>query len=149
LQHPYNASYAHAVGFKTNWDLSGTFMPYDGLFLPYTEEWQNLGPINGGLAQYNVTVRALPGHSSAISAFQRESGLHGAFVWARRAPGNQKRRCLAWAVRHDEQLLRGDPGVSSPTPPPSLSPHDTIQIYSKFRTISPTFKHIWQPNAYL
>jgi hypothetical protein len=39
----------------TNWDLSGTFMPYDGLFLPYEEEWVNLGPINGGLAQYNVS----------------------------------------------------------------------------------------------
>ena len=30
-------------------------MPYDGLFLPYQEKWLNLGPINGGLAQYNVT----------------------------------------------------------------------------------------------
>ena len=26
---------SHQVGFKTNWDLSGTFMPYDGLFYPY------------------------------------------------------------------------------------------------------------------
>ncbi len=36
-------------------DLSGTFMPYDGLFLPYQDTWENLGPINGGLAKYNVT----------------------------------------------------------------------------------------------
>lgn len=46
---------SHQVGFKTNWDLSGTFMPYDGLFYPYQEEWLNLGPINEGLDQYNVT----------------------------------------------------------------------------------------------
>ena len=30
-------------------------MPYDGLFLPYQDRWENLGPINGGLAKYNVT----------------------------------------------------------------------------------------------
>eukprot|EP00041_Stephanoeca_diplocostata_P027866 m.777446 g.777446 ORF g.777446 m.777446 type:complete len:964 (-) comp23264_c0_seq2:304-3195(-) len=51
----YNATRATALGFKTNWDLSGTWMPYDGLFLPYQEEWLNLGPINEGLEQYNVT----------------------------------------------------------------------------------------------
>ena len=50
-QQPYNATRANAIGFKTNWDLSGTWMPYDGLFLPYIEEWPNLGPINGGLKQ--------------------------------------------------------------------------------------------------
>jgi hypothetical protein len=37
---------AKKLGFKTNWDLSGTFMPYDGVFLPYQDEWENLGPIN-------------------------------------------------------------------------------------------------------
>jgi hypothetical protein len=52
---PVNSTYAAEVGFKTNWELSGTFMPYDGLFAPYTEEWLNLGPINAGLPQYNVT----------------------------------------------------------------------------------------------
>lgn len=26
-QEPYNVTYATSVGFKTNWDLSGTFMP--------------------------------------------------------------------------------------------------------------------------
>ena len=30
-----NATRARGLGFKLNWDLSGTFMPYDGLFLPY------------------------------------------------------------------------------------------------------------------
>jgi hypothetical protein len=34
-------------------------------------------------------------------------------------------------------------------PPPSLSPHESIQIYSKFRTISPTFYKLLLPNAYL
>ena len=50
-----DAARARALGFKTNWDLSGTFMPYDGLFLPYQEEWPNLGPINRGLSHYNAT----------------------------------------------------------------------------------------------
>ena len=54
-QMPLNVSRAMSLGWRTNWDLSGTWMPYDGLFLPYQEEWLNLGPINGGLAQYNVT----------------------------------------------------------------------------------------------
>jgi hypothetical protein len=31
-------------------------MPYDGLFLPYQAEWNNLGPANPGLEQYNVTT---------------------------------------------------------------------------------------------
>ena len=34
----------------------------------------------------------------------------------------------------------GHGGLSSPTP--SLSPHDSIQIYIKFRTISPTFYNL-------
>lgn len=54
-QAPLNRSYADSVGFATNWELSGTFMPYDGLFAPYEESWLNLGPINAGLPQYNVT----------------------------------------------------------------------------------------------
>ena len=32
---------------------------------------------------------------------------------------------------------------------PSLSPRDSIQIYTKFRTTSPTFNNILPPNAYL
>lgn len=47
-----NASHGRRLGFKTNWDLSGTFMPYDGLFLPYQDEWENLGPINAGRARF-------------------------------------------------------------------------------------------------
>lgn len=54
-----NVTRATSLGFKTNWDLSGTFMPYDGLFLPYQERWENLGPINGGLAKYNVTYEMI------------------------------------------------------------------------------------------
>ena len=57
------------LGFKTNWDLSGTFMPYDGLFLPYQEEpWLNLGPINGGLKQYNVTYPMIDAYYRDIQA---------------------------------------------------------------------------------
>ena len=71
-QAPYNASRARAVGFKTNWDLSGTWMPYDGLFLPYMEEWPNLGPINGGLKQYNVTYKMMETYYEQIQA----AGFH-------------------------------------------------------------------------
>ena len=71
-QAPYNASRARAVGFKTNWDLSGTWMPYDGLFLPYMEEWPNLGPINGGLKQYNVTYKMMEAYYEQIQA----AGFH-------------------------------------------------------------------------
>ena len=65
---PYNVSRANSLGFKTNWDLSGTWMPYDGLFLPYQDEWLNLGPINGGLAQYNVTYPMIDKYYADIQA---------------------------------------------------------------------------------
>lgn len=71
-QQPYNATRAKAIGFKTNWDLSGTWMPYDGLFLPYMEEWPNLGPINGGLAQYNVTYQKMEQYYEQIQS----AGFH-------------------------------------------------------------------------
>ncbi len=67
-QAPTNASYAASVGFKTNWDLSGTFMPYDGLFAPYQEDWLNLGPINAGLPQYNVTYASIDAFYVAVQA---------------------------------------------------------------------------------
>ena len=47
-------------------------MPYDGLFLPYQEEWLNLGPINGGLAQYNVTYPMIDDYYAKIQA----NGFH-------------------------------------------------------------------------
>jgi hypothetical protein len=65
---PTNATYAATVGFKTNWDLSGTFMPYDGLFAPYQESWLNLGPINAGLPQYNVTYERINDFYVSIQA---------------------------------------------------------------------------------
>jgi hypothetical protein len=65
---PVNASYAASVGFKLNWDLSGTFMPYDGLFAPYQDEWLNLGPINAGLPQYNVTYARINDFYTAVQA---------------------------------------------------------------------------------
>ena len=67
-QAPTNATYAASVGFKTNWDLSGTFMPYDGLFAPYQEEWLNLGPINAGLPQYNVSYQRIDDFYAAVQA---------------------------------------------------------------------------------
>jgi len=71
-QGDYNVSRAKSLGFKTNWDLSGTWMPYDGLFLPYQEQWENLGPINGGLTQYNVTFDMINTYYKKI----QESGFH-------------------------------------------------------------------------
>jgi SSS family solute:Na+ symporter len=65
---PNNASYAQSVGFKTNWDLSGTFMPYDGLFAPYQSSWLNLGPINAGLPQYNVTYALIEDFYQKVQA---------------------------------------------------------------------------------
>jgi hypothetical protein len=41
-------------------------MPYDGLFLPYQERWLNLGPINEGLAQYNVTYDTINAYYERI-----------------------------------------------------------------------------------
>ena len=67
-QPPLNATYAAAVGFRTNWELSGTFMPYDGLFAPYAQEWLNLGPINAGLPQYNVTYSAIDAFDAGVQA---------------------------------------------------------------------------------
>eukprot|EP00038_Savillea_parva_P010156 m.188310 g.188310 ORF g.188310 m.188310 type:complete len:848 (+) comp17384_c0_seq1:177-2720(+) len=67
-QQSYNATRARALGFKTNWDLSGTFMPYDGLFLPYQDSWLNLGPINGGLKQYNVTYAKIEAYYQSIQS---------------------------------------------------------------------------------
>lgn len=69
---PYNATRSASLGFTTNWDLSGTFMPYDGLFLPYQSEWQNLGPINAGLDQYNVTFALIDSTYAGIQA----AGFH-------------------------------------------------------------------------
>jgi len=70
FQGEYNQSRAEAIGFKTNWDLSGTWMPYDGLFLPYGDlkQWPNLGPINGGLRQYNVSFERINTVSAAAAA---------------------------------------------------------------------------------
>jgi hypothetical protein len=71
-QAPVNASYAATVGFVTNWELSGTFMPFDGLFAPYQDSWLNLGPINAGLPQYNVTWARI----AAFDAQVRAAGLN-------------------------------------------------------------------------
>lgn len=43
-------------------------MPYDGLFLPYQDKWLNLGPINGGLAQYNVTFQMIDDYYEKIQS---------------------------------------------------------------------------------
>lgn len=49
-------------------ELSGTFMPYDGLFAPYQDEWLNLGPINEGLPQYNVTYARIEDFDASVQA---------------------------------------------------------------------------------
>jgi hypothetical protein len=67
-QAPVNATYARSVGFRTNWELSGTFMPYDGLFAPYAAKWLNLGPINAGLPQYNVSYESIAAFDMAVQA---------------------------------------------------------------------------------
>jgi hypothetical protein len=67
-QAPLNKSYADSVGFATNWELSGTFMPYDGLFAPYQEQWLNLGPINAGLPQYNVSFERINAFDESVQA---------------------------------------------------------------------------------
>jgi hypothetical protein len=67
-QAPVNRTYADSVGFRTNWELSGTFMPYDGLFAPYQDEWLNLGPINAGLPQYNVTYGRIDDFDASVQA---------------------------------------------------------------------------------
>jgi hypothetical protein len=51
----FNATRARQLGYRTNWDLSGTWMAYQGLFLGYTPSWLNLGPVAEGIDQYNVT----------------------------------------------------------------------------------------------
>jgi hypothetical protein len=43
-------------------------MPFDGLFLPYQDKWLNLGPINGGLAQYNVTFPMIDDYYEKIQS---------------------------------------------------------------------------------
>lgn len=43
-------------------------MPYDGLFAPYQEEWLNLGPINAGLPQYNVTYGVISNFDDKVQA---------------------------------------------------------------------------------
>ena len=65
---PINKTYADSVGFSTNWELSGTFMPYDGLFAPYQDQWLNLGPINAGLPQYNVTYARIAQFDESVRA---------------------------------------------------------------------------------
>lgn len=68
----FNATRAKQLGYRTNWDLSGVWMPYDGLFLPYMDQWTNLGPINPGLAQYNVTPADIV-HAYTLA---RDAGFH-------------------------------------------------------------------------
>ena len=43
-------------------------MPYDGLFAPYQDEWLNLGPINQGLPQYNVTYTRIADFDASVQA---------------------------------------------------------------------------------
>lgn len=51
-----NGSWAKAMGLVTNWDLGGTWMAYDGLFLPYTRDWTNLASGESGKPTRNVSA---------------------------------------------------------------------------------------------
>ena len=56
-----------------DWCICGGFAwADDGLFLPYMDEWPNLGPINGGLKQYNVTYEKMESYYLSI----QEAGFH-------------------------------------------------------------------------
>jgi len=97
-QAPVNRSYADSVGFKTNWELSGTFLPYDGLFAPYQEQWLNLGPINAGLPQYNVTYARIADFDSSVQVRPRCGESAHARARAReRASGRARERASARA----------------------------------------------------
>ena len=60
---PVHVNESHMLSF---------FHRYDGLFLPYQDEWLNLGPINGGLAQYNVTYPMIDKYYADI----QQAGFH-------------------------------------------------------------------------
>jgi hypothetical protein len=66
-----------------NWSIvTRAHAPHDKVFL---------------LPHLASAVRALPGRLSALSVLRSKVGLHGAFVWARRALNNQKWRFPARA----------------------------------------------------
>ena len=67
------------------------------------------------------TVRARPGRLSALSVSQRKSGLHGAFLWARRARNTPKRR---FSARAEEACRR------SPSPVPG---RDNLEVLGQNR----------------
>ena len=89
-------------------------------------------------------VWARTGRVRAISVFYSKSIMYGAFVWTHGALNGQKRRFPARADEDEPELPQaqgeeeeeGDDDAGEAEvcrrPPPSLSPHDSIQIYSKF-----------------
>lgn len=114
FQGAYNVTRAKGLGFKTNWDLSGTWMPYDGLFLPYQDKWLNLGPINGGLAQYNVTFGMINEYYAKIQG----SGFHSLSYfdignWGTRINSNYRGPNTTCGVRPN--------GLPAPCPDPGGS----------------------------
>jgi hypothetical protein len=70
---------------------------------------------NSSTAVGVVTVRAAQGRLSALSVFLWKSILYGAFVWARRALKDQKRRFPARAELRAESVRRPEPVHSRPS----------------------------------
>lgn len=117
-QEPYNVSRARAMGFKTNWDLSGTWMPYDGLFLPYQEDWLNLGPINGGLAQYKVVLipppPPLPPNTHNVVRAPQACEACKIYITRTRSSHRRTRLLFAGELHDDQQLLLADTSARFP-----------------------------------
>eukprot|EP00756_Hemistasia_phaeocysticola_P045204 Hpha_TRINITY_DN18967_c0_g1::TRINITY_DN18967_c0_g1_i1::g.17568::m.17568 len=91
---PTNATYAAEVGFKTNWDLSGTFMPFQGLYGPFQETWFNLGPgpLSVGLPRYQVSYEFIHDHYSSI----QKAGLNSLMYFNVGEFGNYVNLTRSW-----------------------------------------------------
>ena len=69
--------------------------------MPYQEKWENLGPINGGLAQYNVTFDMINAYYKQI----QDKGFHSLSYFD---IGN-------WGTRYVSNIWRSDvPGRARP-----------------------------------
>ena len=73
-----------------------------------------LQPAGRGRGGEALPVRARPGRLSALSVSHSESGLYGAFVWARRALNGQKRRFPARAVTRRRSRSSGSSRCRQP-----------------------------------
>ena len=112
----YNSTRRHQLGFATNWDLSGTFMPYDPLFLPYQKTWENLGGINAGLRQYNVTLA----HINQYYVNIQKAGFHSLSYFLPSAWGVQTNLSKHWPAP-DPNACGGPLPNGLPVPCPTVA----------------------------